>query len=120
MHHWLLNKLMGKPVFSYPKPVSLIKYFISLLFNEKTESFIEDGIVLDFFSGSGTTAQAIMEYNQVSKSRLKYIMVQLPENLDESIKYAKNPATKEMIQNAIDLCDQLGLNMNSLILDRRE
>ncbi|MGI6728756.1 MAG: site-specific DNA-methyltransferase [Bacilli bacterium] len=104
-----LNKLMGKPVFSYPKPVSLIKYFISLLFNEKTESFIEDGIVLDFFSGSGTTAQAIMEYNQVSKSRLKYIMVQLPENLDESIKYAKNPATKEMIQNAIDLCDQLGV-----------
>lgn len=36
-------------------------------------------------------------------------MVQLPENLDESIKYAKNPATKEMIQNAIDLCDQLGV-----------
>ncbi len=103
-----LSNLMDKPVFSYPKPVSLIKYFISLLYNEKSDSHIEDCLVLDYFSGSATTAQAVIEYNMISQSHIKFILVQLPENLDEAMKYANNSSSKELISNAIDLCDKLG------------
>lgn len=72
-----LNNLMGGKFFSYPKPVSLIKYFISLL--------IEDGIyrddltILDFFAGSATTADAVMQLNAEDGGNRQFIMVQLPE-----------------------------------------
>lgn len=72
-----LNNLMGGEFFSYPKPVSLIKYFISLL--------IEDGIyrddltILDFFAGSATTADAVMQLNAEDGGNRQFIMVQLPE-----------------------------------------
>lgn len=104
-----LNDLMGKQVFSYPKPVSLVKYFISLLYNEKNKDFhTGNPIVLDFFSGSGTTAQAIMEHNILSNNSFRFILVQLPENLDENLKYATNPASRDVILNAIEMCDELG------------
>jgi len=104
-----LIKLMGKQVFSYPKPVSLIKYFISLIYDERNDNFFNDFIVLDFFSGSGTTAHAVMEFNQETKSKVKFILVQLPEDLEENLKYANNPSSKEIILNAISLCDELGV-----------
>ena len=58
--------------FSNPKPISLIKYLINTI---KTY----DSIILDFFSGSATTAQAVMQLNAADKGRRKFIMVQLPE-----------------------------------------
>ena len=48
-----LNELMGDDIFDYPKPTSLIKYFISALWDNNKESFIDEGLFLDFFSGSG-------------------------------------------------------------------
>ena len=64
-------------VFDYPKSVSLIKKIIRIATNE-------DDIVLDFFSGSATTAQAVMELNaEIKESNRKYILVQLPELLNE-------------------------------------
>lgn len=67
--------------FSYPKPVSLIKEMISgiTLFTGK-----KGDIVLDFFSGSATTAQAVMELNAEESGNRKFIMIQLPEPCDES------------------------------------
>ncbi|MST49776.1 site-specific DNA-methyltransferase [Mobiluncus porci] len=67
--------------FSYPKPVSLIKEMISgiTLFTGK-----KGDIVLDFFSGSATTAQAVMELNAEENGNRKFIMIQLPEPCDES------------------------------------
>jgi adenine-specific DNA-methyltransferase len=103
-----LIKLMGKKVFSYPKPVSLIKYFLTLMYEEDREKFLDKFTVIDFFSGSGTTGQAVMEFNIDTKSNVKYILVQLPENLDVNLKYAKNPSSRETILNAISLCDDLG------------
>lgn len=64
-----------KGFFSYPKPVSLLKKLINSL-DEK------DGIYLDFFSGSATTAHAIMELNAQDNGHRKFIMVQLPEQTD--------------------------------------
>lgn len=66
----------GKSFFPYPKPVGLIRLLIDSL-EEK------DGIFLDFFSGSGTTAHAIMQLNAEDGGNRKFIMVQLPEETDE-------------------------------------
>lgn len=63
-------------LFSYPKPSELIKYLISIASSE-------DSIILDFFSGSATTAHAVMQFNAEDGGNRKYIMVQLPEACDE-------------------------------------
>ena len=66
---------MGIP-FDFPKPVALIKYILHL-FTSK------DLICLDFFSGSATTAHAVMQLNAEDGGKRKFIMVQLPEATDE-------------------------------------
>ena len=64
--------------FDTPKPVKLIK-MLSILGTEK------DDIILDFFSGSATTAQAVMELNaEDSNSHRKYVLVQIPELLEDN------------------------------------
>ena len=69
--------LFGENVMSYPKPVSLIKYLIP--FAETTK----DSLILDFFSGSATTAHAVMQLNAEDGGKRKFIMVQLPEPCDK-------------------------------------
>ena len=60
---------------------------------------------MDFFSGSGTTADAVMQLNFEDGGCRHFIMVQLPENLDES--YAKATKDKKVVlKNAIELCDR--------------
>lgn len=71
-----LQKLFCGNFFNYAKPLSLIK---ELLF-QATEG---DSIILDFFSGSATTAHAVMQLNAEDGGRRKFIMVQLPEVCDE-------------------------------------
>jgi len=97
-----LLKLMPEDIFDTPKPVRLIKYIINLVKECK------DAIVLDFFSGSGTTAEAVMQCNLADGGRRKFIMVQLPEDLDESLKKASND-NKQALKNAIALCDKNGV-----------
>lgn len=70
-----ITNLLKTKVFSFPKPVALIKYLIKMVCNTKGN---ESDIILDFFSGSGTTAHAVMELNKDGGNR-KYICVQLPE-----------------------------------------
>lgn len=67
--------------FSYPKPVSLIQELIAgmTIFSNKDED-----IILDFFSGSATTAQAVMQQNYEDGGNRRFIMVQLPESLAEN------------------------------------
>lgn len=72
-----LQKLFdGKKYFDYPKPVSLIERCLHLY----TE---QDSIILDFFSGSATTAHAVMQLNAEDGGHRKFILVQLPEETDE-------------------------------------
>lgn len=73
----ITNMFEGK-VFSYPKTTKLIKHFIDM----STKRCL-DGIVLDFFSGSATTAHAVMQLNAEDGGNRKFIMVQLPEPCDE-------------------------------------
>jgi adenine-specific DNA-methyltransferase len=78
-----ISKLgLDSKLFDYPKPVSLIK----LLCEVGTH---KDSIVLDFFAGSGTTAQAVMELNAQDGGTRKFIQVQLPEPLPEDSEGAK-------------------------------
>lgn len=70
-----LNALMGAPMgFDTVKPVELVKKLISHLSN--------DSIILDFFSGSATTAHAVMQINAEDGGTRKFIMVQLPETIE--------------------------------------
>jgi adenine-specific DNA-methyltransferase len=102
-----LVSLMGDKVFDFPKPVSLIKYIIN--FNDDPT-----GIYLDFFSGSGTLAQAILELNSESDNNSrKFICVQIPEKIE--IESGDNPEQKKVKQNAIDLLGSL--NKPSLITE---
>lgn len=71
-----MKKLFDERVFQYTKPVDLLKHLISLL------KFNNDDLVIDFFSGSGTTAHAIMQLNVEDNIKRKYIQVQLPEPTD--------------------------------------
>ena len=73
-----INELFDKKVFGFPKPVALLKYLISI-----TTKFDKDAIVLDFFSGSATTAHAVMQLNAEDGGHRRFICVQLPEKTDE-------------------------------------
>ena len=71
----IVESLLSNGVFSFPKPVDLIKYFMPM---------VNDGdTILDFFSGSATTAHAVMKLNAEDGGNRKFIMVQLPEKTDE-------------------------------------
>jgi adenine-specific DNA-methyltransferase len=69
-----------RDVFDFPKPVELIKQLLSMTIGTD----LKDSIILDFFGGSGTTAQAVMELNAEDGGNRKFILVQLPELCDES------------------------------------
>lgn len=73
-----ITKLFSGKVFSYPKTVSLIKLFVDS--STKTD---KEAVILDFFSGSATTAHAVMKLNAEDGGHRKFIMVQLPEKTDE-------------------------------------
>lgn len=70
------NIFNGK-IFSFPKPTSLIKYFLQIINDD-------EALILDFFSGSATTAHAVMQLNAEDGGSRKFIMVQLPEATDEN------------------------------------
>jgi len=71
-----LSNLFGGRIFPNPKPIDLIKDFVTL-------GCGSEEIILDFFSGSATTAHAVMQLNAEDGGKRKFIMVQLPEKTDE-------------------------------------
>ena len=72
----LVDGILGKDVFDYPKPIQLIQRMLKLMEGS-------DFITLDFFSGSATTAHAVMQLNAEDSGQRKFIMVQLPEETGE-------------------------------------
>lgn len=87
-----LSKLLGAEYFSYPKPVSLIKYLISLY--SQNGDFSKNITILDFFAGSATTADAVMQLNAEDGGNRKFIMVQLPEKTYHINKDGREVPTK--------------------------
>ena len=71
-----VTSLFDRKAFSFPKPVSLIKFLSEIHTSD-------EDIILDFFSGSATTAHAVMQLNAEDGGHRKFIMIQLPEPCDE-------------------------------------
>ena len=81
------------------KPIALMEQLFSLCNTE-------NAIIMDFFSGSASTAHAVLEMNKKDNGNRKYIMVQLPENLDETYKKATG-LNKKTIKEAINYLDSI-------------
>lgn len=80
------EKLMGDKIeFSYPKPIVLLMKILSTILGKK-----ESNLVLDFFAGSSSSAQTVLEINAKHNLTNKFIMVQLPEELEEASYGFKN------------------------------
>lgn len=76
-----IQGLFGSRVFDFPKPSALVRYLFSFTINDNLEN---DGIFLDFFSGSGTSMQAVMDLNHIDGGNRRFIAVQLPEKCPPS------------------------------------
>ena len=87
-----------KDVFSNPKPVELIKFLLGF-------GMTKDDIVLDFFSGSGTTAEAVFRSN-LEGEKYKFILVQVKEDIDLK-RVGGDANAKRIITNAISILDEL-------------
>jgi Adenine specific DNA methylase Mod len=69
-----LRDIFGETIFDFPKPVGLLRTLVNQATNLES-----DGICLDFFAGSGTTANAVLDLNKQDGGNRKFILVQLPE-----------------------------------------
>jgi adenine-specific DNA-methyltransferase len=97
-----LATLLGEKVFENPKDEEIIKRLIEFC-------GLSDGdYVLDFFSGSGTTAHAMFLANVEQNKNRHFILVQLPEEISE--KNATSEKSKKVAKSAMILCDSLGVN----------
>lgn len=81
-----MESFLGRGVFDFPKPSRLIKDFLSFTVNGSDD---KNELILDFFSGSGSTADAVMQLNAEDGGNRKFIMVQLPEPCAEGTEAAK-------------------------------
>jgi adenine-specific DNA-methyltransferase len=99
----LLDKLFGGASFTFPKSLWTVYDCVwAVTQNDK------NAIVMDFFSGSATTAHAVMQLNASDNGKRKYIMVQLPEDLDMATKKASDAKTRKAIKSAIEFLDSAG------------
>lgn len=100
-----LQTLFGEKVFTNPKDEILLKDIF------KAVGLKGDDIILDFFAGSGTTAHAVFELNKEQGSQCQWILVQLPEDIEEMKKTAKGSA-KKVAENAIKYLKAKGYQPN--------
>ena len=97
-----LRDLFGDQVLDYPKPVSLVESLADV--STKNEP---DALILDFFAGSGTTAQAVLELNAKDGGNRKFILVQLPEKTDNPKFPTIADITRERVRRVIAKLDSV-------------
>ena len=93
-----VRTLLGKALFDHPKPTELIKRVIQI-------SVSDNDIVLDFFSGSASTADALMQNNAECGQNNKFILVQIPTNEDNEFNASKSDKKKK-IKDVLDFLDE--------------
>ena len=86
----------NQKVFDHPKPIDLIKYLVNL-------HPAKDALVLDFFAGSASTAHAIMDLNQADQGTRKYVLIQLPELVENSAFKNIAQIARTRVKNAIEI-----------------
>lgn len=89
-----IRSFFGSQIFDFSKPSSLLKKLIA-------QGTDDDSLVLDFFAGSGTTAQAVMELNREDGGDRKYILVQLPEKTENPAFQTIADITRERVRRVI-------------------
>ena len=92
--------LMARDIFQNPKSTTVLGRLFNFIVSE-------NDIVLDFFSGSASSAETVMQLNAKYKSNIKFILVQIQEDLDKVLETAKDKA-KKTAQNAIKFLDSIG------------
>lgn len=113
-----LKKLMGETTFDTPKPVELIDRMLRMITFDDPEA-----IVLDFFAGSSTTAQAVMEYNAENNGKRKFILVQLPESVSEKTEAYENgyrnicEIGEKRIKKVIDNIDNRNIDLGFRVFE---
>lgn len=93
-----LEKLGMEGLFSNPKTVFLLNYLLQLISGD-------NNYIMDFFSGSATTAEAVLQSNIALTKKNHFIMIQLPEDLDESVQRTTG-ATKETLERDINFLEE--------------
>jgi adenine-specific DNA-methyltransferase len=78
-----IKTLFGAAVFPYPKPVGLIAHLMEM------GGVKDSDLVLDFFAGSGTTGESVLELNARKDNQIKYLLVQLPEEVSPDTEASK-------------------------------
>ena len=92
--------LMARDIFQNPKSTTVLGRLFNFIVSE-------NDIVLDFFSGSASSAETVMQLNAKYKSNIKFILVQIQEDLDKVLETAKDKA-KKTAQNAIKFLESIG------------
>ncbi|GHU66303.1 hypothetical protein FACS189447_06880 [Spirochaetia bacterium] len=111
-----ITELFNEKIFSYPKPSKLIQYLIKIATVSEKEA-----IILDFFSGSASTAQAVIQHNYENECNFNFIVIQIPEKCKDNSTAFKSgyknicEIGKERIRRAGKKIKQdAGLNANNL------
>ena len=107
-----ISSLFEKNPFSYPKPVALIHHFCSI-------ASASDSLILDFFSGSATTAHAVMKLNAEEGGNRKFVMVQLPEKTDEKSE-AYRAGYKNICEIGKERIRRAGLKIREELIAKRD
>ena len=103
-----ITDIFAGKIFSFPKPTSLIEFFLKII-NDK------QALILDFFSGSATTAHAVMKLNDEDGGDRKFIMVQLSEETDPN-----SEAFKAGFKNICEIGKERIRRAGKMILDKKE
>jgi adenine-specific DNA-methyltransferase len=110
-----VNELIGNGIFSFPKPTALIRFLIEQTSDGETAS---SDIVLDFFAGSGSTGDAVMQLNAQDDGKRRFVLVQLPVPSESSDYASIAEITKARLRAAAKAIaeesagSQLGLNQS--------
>ena len=104
-----VSSLFGAKVFDFPKPVQLIKFLVN-------QAAASDDIVMDFFAGSATTAQAVLEASNEDGIKRRYICVQLPEPVGEKTEAYKQ-GYKTITELALQRIKLAARKLNNAVLD---
>lgn len=103
-----LKSLLGKPYFDFPKPPALLRHFYEVVTDE-------EDIVLDFFAGSGSTGEAVLELNKDELKNRKFILVQIPELTDK-----KSDAFKDGYKKISDITIERNKRVVERIIEEKK
>lgn len=93
------EQLMSRDIFQNPKSCTILKRLMGFIVSD-------DDIVMDFFSGTGTIADTVMRLNHEKKLHVKYVLIQLQENLDKALQ-TSDSRNKKTVVNAIKFLDSI-------------